>query len=73
MYAEPVVCILRLDEDEAGATDLTAIGATNAEEEAMRVTAVLCNICYVVVDIVLILLIRGSILVNREEESGARR
>ena len=39
-YAEPALCILRLDEDVAGATDRTAIGATKAVEEAMRVAAV---------------------------------
>lgn len=37
-YAEPALCILRLDE-LAGAADRTAIGATNAAEDAMREAA----------------------------------
>ena len=42
-YAEPSLCIVRLDED-AGATDRTAIGATKAVEDVMRVAAAPRNI-----------------------------
>lgn len=45
-YAVPALCIERLDED-AGATDRTdrtAIGATKAVEDAMRVAAAPRNI-----------------------------
>lgn len=37
-YAEPAVCIVRLDED-VGVRDLTANGVTNAVEDAIRVGA----------------------------------
>ena len=44
-YAEPALCIVRLEEDaRAGATDRTAIGATKAVVDAMRVAAALRNV-----------------------------
>ena len=42
-YAEPSLCIVRLEED-AGANDRTAIGAMKAVEDAMRVAAAPRNI-----------------------------
>lgn len=42
-YAVPALCIERLDED-AGATDRTAIGATKAVEDTMKVAAAPRNI-----------------------------
>ena len=43
-YAEPSLCIVRLDKDAAGAADRTAIGAMKAVEDAMRVVAAPRNI-----------------------------
>lgn len=43
---------MRLDEDDTGVADRTAIGAMNAAEDAMRAAAVARNIC-AEVDIIL--------------------